>query len=339
LTVLLFPPSLIVWFLFFVTLASIKQSAQKSPQSYDLSQIVPLYIITALVWLIIVGSGAYFLGRAYAAEYYFKNFLVSFNKNKGEDAYRYLRQAIISNPYIESYRISFSQLHLLIANNLAIKIRNQKTEKDQAGKQTEQQETDRQNFSQSIQLAISEAKGAVSLNPQNARNWENLAEIYRNIIGFTQGADVWTISAYQRAIVADPQNPNYRLNLGGVYYSLASYDDAKNMFQQTVVLKPDWPNAYYNLAWASYQKKDYQQAVNAMEGVLRLLDPVKNKDDYNKAKKELEDFKTKVSQEQPSTEEGTKKEQNAENLNLPSPIPTVNQPPIQLPKEASPEAK
>ena len=93
---------------------------------------------------------------------------------------------------MEKYHIDFSRLNLLIANNIARKDKDKITEQD------------RQTIAQAIQAAIAEAKNVVALNPQRSTNWENLALIYRNIINVAQGADQWTIAAYQRAIVTDP---------------------------------------------------------------------------------------------------------------------------------------
>jgi len=326
----LFPPSLITWFLFFVVIG-LEGAKMPVSNELDLSFLLPLYLGIVLFSFIFLTGFGYLLGRSYAAEIYFKKALDGIVKNDAKQAYENMRQAIILNPYIERFRLNFSQLNLLLANNIAAKA-SQPQGKDQKPSQLSEQ--DRQNISQAIQAAIAEGKAAISLNPQKAQNWENLAQIYRNIINTAQGADVWTISAYQRAIVADPQNPVYRLNLGGVYYSLGNFEEASKIFEQAVVLKPDWPNAYYNLAWANFQKQKYQEAVSAMENVIRLLDPKKDKADYDKAKKELEEFKKKLpKEEKQATEEG----KTQPKLTLPSPIPTTT-PQIQLPKEASPEA-
>jgi tetratricopeptide (TPR) repeat protein len=288
--------------------------------------------IVLFSFIFLTGFG-YLLGRSYLAEIYFKKALDGIVKNDAKQGYENMRKAIILNPYIERFRLNFSQLNLLLANNIAAKANQQPQGKNQKPYQLTEQ--DRQNISQAIQAAIAEGKAAVTLNPQKALNWENLAQIYRNIINTAQGADVWTISAYQRAIVSDPQNPIYRLNLGGVYYSLGNYEEAAKIFEQAVILKPDWPNAYYNLAWANFQKQKYQEAVSAMENVIRLLDPKKDKADYDKVKKELEEFKKKLPQEEKqATEEG----KTQPKLTLPSPIPTTT-PQIQLPEEASPEAR
>jgi len=332
---LLFPPSLITWFLLFVVLAELSSKdvvTHVVTKEINLTELLPFYIVTIIFSLIFIGGGSYLLGRAYASEVYFKTALDGIVKNDAKQAYDNMRNAIILNPFIERYRINFSQLNLILANNIAQKA-GQPQGKDQ--KPYELTEQDRQNISQAIQAAISEAKAAVSLNSQKALNWENLAEIYRNIINTAQGADVWTISSYQRAIVSDPQNPVYRLNLGGVYYSLGNFEEATKIFEQAVVLKPDWPNAYYNLAWANYQKQNYQAAVSAMENVVRLLDPKKDKIDFEKAQKELEEFKKQLPKEEKET---TQEAVTQPRLTLPSPIPT-GQPKIELPKEASPEAQ
>jgi tetratricopeptide (TPR) repeat protein len=334
--VLFFPPSLPVFFLFFITLTFIANSNQFQPASpklqrgepistnsneFDLSNLMPVYLGIVIISLVFIAGTGYLLGRAYASEIYFKKGLDGFAKNDAKQVYDNMRQAIILNPYIERFRINFSQTNLLIANNIASK------------KQEEITDQDRQNISQGIQAAIAEAKAAASLNPQKAGSWENLAGIYRNILNVAQGADVWTISAYQRAIVSDPQNPIYRLNLGGVYYSLGNYEEAVKLFEQSVGLKPDWSNAHYNLAWALYQRKDYQRAASEMQNVSSLIDP--KSEDFKKVQKDLEEFKKMLPKEEATAAGELKPGQ----LSLPTPPTATVEPKIQLPKEASPEAK
>ncbi len=333
---LIFPPSFITFFLLFIFLSQISsinhQLLSVKSKYFDLSEIPPLYFgITIVSFTLIIGTG-YLLGRSYAAEYFFKKSLDGFYKNNGKQAYENLRQAIILNPYIERFRINFSQINLIIANNIAAKA-NQPQEKDKKPQSLTEQ--DRQNITQAIQAAIAESKATITLNPQKAGNWENLALVYRNIINTAQGADVWSISAYQRAIVADPQNPIYRLNLGGLYYSLGNYEEAVKLFEQAVILKPDWANAHYNLAWADYQRQNYQRAVSGMQNVLSLLNPQKDKADYEKAQKDLEEFKKKI----PKEEAEATKNKEPSKLNLPTPLSATLEPKIKLPNEASPEAK
>ena len=323
-----FPPSLIIWFLFFIVLGWISQQSNNETmkQSTDLSNLMPIYIGTVVISFgLIIGAG-YFLGRAYASEYYFKKSFDGVTNNNIKQVYDNQRQAIIFNPYIERFRSNFAQTNLLIASNLAQK---------KSDKITDQ---DKQTITQAIQAGIAEAKAVVSLNPQKADGWQNLAAIYLNIINAAQGADTWTISAYQRAIVADPQNPTYRVGIGGVYYSQKKYDDALRFFEQAVSIKPDWPNANYNYAWANFQVKNYPQAVNAMQNTLSLLDKKTNKVDYEKVQKELEEFKKMLPKEEASVEQQGE-ENSSGSLNLPTQPTTQISPKLELPKEASPEAK
>ncbi|KXK10244.1 MAG: Tetratricopeptide repeat protein [Microgenomates bacterium OLB23] len=237
--------------------------------SIDLQSLPLLYLSISLILLVAVGAGGYFASRAYAAEMQFKDSLDAVRANDGQKVYNSLVQAIRINPYIERYHVQMSQVNLLLANNLA-----QKKEK-----LTDQE---RQDIARFIQIAISEAKVPVQLNPQKVGYWNNLALVYRNIINVAEGAEAWTVASYRRAILQDPNNPLIRLNLGGVFYSLKDYTEAENQFRAAAGLKPDWPNAYYNLAWAQFQGKKYDDAIVNMENVLKTLD--KKSEDYKKAK-------------------------------------------------------
>lgn len=338
-----FPISLPVIFLLFLTIAYVAstQHSHESSSNFDLANLLPVYLGMVIVGLLLVGSSAYLMGRSYMAEAYFKRSLDGITKNNAKILYDNQRMAVITNSYIERFRINFAQTNLLIANNVAAKVQpaaGQTQTPEEAQKAAAAlTEEDKQTIGQAIQNAIAEAKAAVALNPQKATNWENLAAIYRNVLSVAQGADVWTISSYQRAIVADPQNPSYRLNLGGVYYTLGNYDEARNLFQQSIAVKPDWPNAHYNYAWASYQKADYQNAAAAMQNVLTLIDPKTAKADYDRAAKDLEEFKKKL----PTTETATPSAevQQPNQLSLPTPPQPAIEPKIELPKTASPEAR
>jgi len=321
------PPSLIVWFLLFIVISLIASNFnQFQPISTNFNDVLPIYIGIIVISLALIGTSGYFLGRSYLSEFYFKKSVDGITKNNLKEVYDNQRQAIILNPYIERFRSSFSQTNLVIANNLSSKIKDNKIS-----------ETDRQIITQAIQSGIAEAKAVVSLNPQRADGWQNLATIYLNIINTAKDADVWTISAYQRAIISDPQNPTYRIGLGGVYYSQKKYEDALRFFEQAVSIKPDWPNGVYNYAWANFQLKKYPEAVNALQNTLNLINSKTNKADYEKVQKELEEFKKMLPKEEVKTDNVDKPTES--NLNLPTPPMTEISPRLELQKEASPEAK
>jgi len=314
-----FPPSFSVFFLLFVVLALISEKDTSVTNVAPAIDSPIFYIGFSAVMIIVVGVAMFFLGRGYVAEYYFQKSIQGIAKNDARIAYDYMRKARSANPYEERYIINFSQVNLLIAENIARK---------PADKITSQ---DRQTIAQAVQAAISEGKELIKLNPQKAQYWENLALVYKNIITIAKGADVWAISSYQRAIVLDPTNPNYALNLGGIYYLLGQYDQSTKMFQQSLADKPNWPNAYYNLAWSYYQSKEYDKAVNAMEATISLLDAKASAADWQKARSDLDSFKKQLTEAKQPVKTG--------DLNLPEkPVPDLK-PKLDLPKDASPTAR
>lgn len=245
-----------------------------------------LYLIPTL-FILLLSFSFYLLARASLAEYYFKKSLKS---KTVKEIYDYQKLSITTNPYIEKYRIRFSQTNLIIANSLMDKAKNQEAS-ESSNIINEMSPQDKQTATKAIQAAIEEAKAAVKLDHQNPTNWANLGNTYRNLLNIAENADSWAISSYQRAIIIDPQNPDYRLALGGVYYLLKKHDEAIKTFQQAVELKPDWPNPYYNLAWAYYQKGEKQKAIANMEITISLLSSQNNSSELSKAQKDLEEFK------------------------------------------------
>lgn len=271
------------------------------------------------IGLVLIILSFYFWGGVYAADIAFRNSLTALEKNQGAQVYNAQVRAISLNPYNPNYRRAYSQTNFALANSIA--------------GQAELTDQDRTNISQLIQQAIYEAKVATVLNPTEATNWENLAQIYRNLINFAQGADQWAIAAYRQAIVTDPINPRIRLNLGGLFYGLGNYEAATRQFQNAVDLKPDYANGYYNLSAAYREREMYQEAYLAMQAVLNILPA--DSPDYQKAKNELDELAGKL----PAPKEATpSEEEKAPVLTEPSPLPSpVIKPPIELPEEAAPE--
>lgn len=315
-----FPPSFAVLFMFFITLALINHHKhghlKQIHAKADLSQAAPFGASVSSAIIIIVIIIGILLARTYYAEFLYKSALNNLTSANYEKAYNNLREAISANPFIERFRLRFSQINLLIAINIA---------RSAEGEITAEQ---RQRISQAIQAAITEAKSAVALNTNRATNWENLALVYRNILSVAEGADGWTISAYQRAIIADPSNPSLRINLGGVYYALENFKEAEKSFQQAINLKPNLANAHYNLAWTYAKQNDYKAAVETMNQVLSLTN--NQSTDYKKAQNELEDFKSKIGSSEEEINQSTSSA--GQNLRLqPSPGVEVS-PKIEIPE-------
>jgi len=315
---LLLPLNQAFWFLIFTAVYLLKE--EKEPRKFDLKELDIFAYATGLIISILVIIGGFFYYRVIFSEYLLRQAVYAAQNNQAQKVYELQNKAIVNNPYSPVARNHFIQTNLILANSLASK--------------KKPTETDQQQYTALIQQAITNARDIVTLNPQQAAPWANLAEVYRYLIRLqVKEADVWTITSYQRAIAADPNNPLYRFSLGAVYYGLGNYDEAVRFFEQAIGLKSDVANYYYNLAYAHYQRQDFVKAVNAMEAALQYVE--KGTDDYKKAKKELAEFKTKL----PKTEEGIAEEElNPETLSEPEVLPT-GKPEIELPKESAPPEK
>ncbi|MBI2007217.1 MAG: tetratricopeptide repeat protein, partial [Candidatus Blackburnbacteria bacterium] len=270
----------------------------------------------ALVSLSGLALVLYFGRDIYAGEMAYRRGLNAVLANDGIRAYNSMIEAINKNPRFDGYRISYSQINLALANNIAAK----KDLTDQ----------ERQTVSQLIQQAIAQAKSGVSLNQKRSENWGNLARIYQSLIPAAQGADQFAIATYQQAIALDPVNPELRIALGGVFYGLGRYEDAARVFELAVAAKPNHANAHYNLASALREKKDTGRAVGEMEQVLQLVDVTSQ--DYKTAQAELDKLRGKLKEEQEATRAA-----QPETLKGPSaPTGPEIEPPIALPAESAP---
>lgn len=344
---LVLPPSFGSYSILFVYLAALAQKsmqyAKEPVEEFHLNKLPVLWLGIPLIMLMLTGVIAYYAGNVYAAEIHFKRSIDALRINDGKSVYENLQKAVQMNPRNERYRAQFAQLNLLLANNIARKAQQDQATDPKAGdkpdnKENQLSQQDRQAIGQFVQQAISEGKALVALNPARASHWNTLAVIYRNIINVAEGAQAWTIAAYQEAIRRDPNNPQLYLNLGGVYYGQGDYESATTHFQRAVALKPNWANAHYNLAWAHYQNGKHQESVAVMKNVLLLID--KKSKDYKAAQDNLKVFEEKAAE---ATDESKIKpvepvtKPDTQPLSLPATPEAVLSPALKLPQDSGPE--
>jgi tetratricopeptide (TPR) repeat protein len=282
---------------------------------------------TILPWVyaslnfIIIGLFWFFAGRMYQAAVLTKKAINTLN-TEAVASYNYQSQAYNLDPTNPTYRINFSQTSLALANSLA--------------QRQDLSDQDKKDLAQLVEQAIREAKNATTLDPVNVFAWENLANLYRQLLNFAEGASDWTIASYSQAISLDPTNPALRLDIGGVLLSLKDYDNAVKFFEQAIERKSDWANAHYNLSSAYKAKENYPRALAEMRIVVQLLDP--NTEDYQKAQDELQELENMVPATTPSspTEPGITPAPEDIQLVTPTPIPSPVEP-VDLPDDAGPD--
>jgi tetratricopeptide (TPR) repeat protein len=259
--------------------------ASTSNRQFDL-----LPVIVFVVFLIAAAPVAFQLYTTVAADYYHRQALAQANKS-GTQTYQSLQKAESLNPVIDLYRVDMAQTNFALAN--AIVARAAST--NQSSPSAALTDQDKQTIQTLLSQSINEGRVSVALSPRSPRNWEVLASIYRNITGVAQNALAFSLDAYGRAIQRDPLNPTLRLNVGGIYYSVKSYDLAIRFFTDAANLKPDYANAYYNLAIALRDKGDFQNAaVVAQQTVALLQKNNPNGQDAKVAAQLLKDLKAKV---------------------------------------------
>jgi len=271
---------------------------------------IPSLTLGVLILAGVVAAN-YFGIKVMTAEVTFTKAITALSQNNAKDTYNLVSLAVNQNPKVDRYHASLAQVDMALAQSLA----SQKTVSD-ANKQT---------ITQLVQQAINEGKATVILNPGRSGNWEVLAQIYRAIMPFAQGADNFAIQTYTQAVALDPTSPDLRISLGGVYYALGRFDDAISSFKLAVLAKPDFANAHYNLAIAYREKKDFDNAIAEINIVLTLV--AKDSNDYTVAQGVLADLQK------------NKPAGSSDNLTAPQTKQTSTiKPPIQLPSDSTPPA-
>lgn len=267
----------------YIKLGTIKSSGDNG-FTFD---IMPVILIVVMGVLGVV-SGYYLINFTRADIYHRQAILAAANSDI-KSAYDHLANAERLNPYNDLYRVDLAQIDFNIAN--AIASAKGPTESSPSGSLTEDDKTSIRGF---LEQSIAASRNAVTINPRSASNWIALGSIYRQISGVAQNAIDVALNAYSMAIERDPMNPALRLNIGGVYYSIKSYDMAIRFFTDAIKLKVDYPNAYYNLSIALRDKGDLVAAQQVAERLVVVLQKDTKSPDYKTATEYLADLKARI---------------------------------------------
>lgn len=275
------------------SLLTIKKIFKQNTSRVKTNFLIPLLFFILII--IFSTASVYYTAIYILSDSYFQTAISAANSNNGNLAYQTEVKAINIFPYRDIYYQLFSQTNILIANSLA------SLQKNQIKTQATKTQTTIINL---IQQAISASKTAVGISPLKVSNWQNLASVYKSIIGVGKNADTFAIQSIKQAILIDPNNPQEYITLGGIYYQIGDYNNAIFAFQSAISLKPDFANAYYNLGHAFEQKKDLTDALIALKNVKTLVksDPINLK----KINTEILDLEAQIKNNQPANAQQTK---------------------------------
>lgn len=280
-------------------------------------------LFSAFVVFGLPGSGAGLsLSRFFSSDITFQKALFAASQNNAQETLQLQGAAIKTFPNRDSYHRVFSQTNLTIANFIAQRGRNATPSGQQVSSPSGGlSDQDRQTIISLVRQSINSGRIATTLSPLNVVNWENLSNVYRNLIGFAQNADQFAIASAQQAVALDQNNPLLHIHLGGIFFQLKQYDNAIGEFVTAAKLKPDLANAYYNLGHAFEAKGDTDSLKNALPAYQTVRSLVKSdSDDFKKIEEEIAALQKKIPQPtaQEKLETSTSSEQQ-EPLRISSP--------------------
>jgi len=230
----------------------------------------------------------------------------------GIETYNLQTEAIAEYPYRSDFYRIFSQVNLVLASNLV--------QAQQPG--TEPSQEVQQNILGLLQQSINSARQAVTLSPLTVSNWQNLGQIYRNLIGVGENAEQFAVASYNQAINLNPANPALRIELGGIYYQLEQWDLAQQQFLVATQLKSDYANAYYNLGKAYEQKGDLTTALQQFQVVRQLV--ANDKPNLDTINEEIAALEAKIGEQ--ASNEGESREPSEDDSPLAVPTPAAEFP-------------
>ncbi|PJE52320.1 hypothetical protein COV28_00265, partial [candidate division WWE3 bacterium CG10_big_fil_rev_8_21_14_0_10_48_23] len=261
-------------FLLLLALASAVQFAeQPSEQEVKPGKQGYLALGLAVLFALFLSLGVY---RIFAAEFSHRQAITAFQKQDLQRSYNLELRALSHLSWQDQYHTSLAQISFTWANQLASK--------------QDLTDEERSNIQYLVSQAIAEAKRATDLSPLDVGNWEVLAQTYRNLIGFAQGAEDWAANAYLQAINLDLFNPVLRVNFGGLFYQQQDFERAIEQFRAAVNLKNNFANAHYNLGRAYTETGKTDLAITEIETALRLTP--EDTPGYEEAKAILEQLKS-----------------------------------------------
>jgi len=284
-----------------ITFGDIVTTTSGSRQSESTSLPV-LPLITGLLFVVIaVLGGRYIIKDIQSNLAYAESVQLVVQNAPVLDIYNAQRNAIALNPRRDVYRRAYANTNISTAQVVA------------AEKGESITDTERQEVIQLIQQALREVRVATELlHSYSALNWQTRGRIYQSLLGVANGASDWALQGFQQAVILSPQDPQLRVDLGGLFFALATTtvsdegtigeEPGENIpsapetrqanlfraisaFQDGIRLKSDFIPAHYNLALAYKENGNDDLALRSFETTLGLLE--EGTADYERVSQEI----------------------------------------------------
>ncbi len=167
-----------------------------------------------------------------------------------------LQEAIRLNPYQPRYQMVMSRVFLA---------------KTQEGLASLPAGGDQTAIAQDLSWTNNFAISAANTAPSQISAWQNLAEIYQNMMVMSQEREqfaILAIDALKKASELEPRNPGIYTDIGNLYLVLAKKDEARAEFEKAVRQKLDFAPANINLALMLEEEGRVDEAIAKLEWLL-----------------------------------------------------------------------
>ena len=275
---LLYPFNMTLMFMAYIVLAlAVLTLWGNTTRVYDAEHNIAVSLASSLGFiggLILVLVGAYFGVSAYVADVQYAKALTEQDIGKASAG---LVSAVNWNGQSDTYYRTASQASLgLLGQELNKK----------ADPKDTQQSARIQNYMGS---AINLAKKATDLGPRESLNWNNLGNVYQNLLGLVGGVDALSASAYQKAAELRPGDPAFYNSIGNLYLTEsqllrqsasgnkdsaqliqqanASLAVAETNFKKAVDMSSNFGLAIYNLGIVYDQQGKLADAIKQLEKI------------------------------------------------------------------------
>lgn len=268
----------VFWLLFSIYLAESSVFKEKVYNLRKSSTVLLIGSFSFVIVIILMVGFIYIGGTRFVAEIAYKNGLnlIQVKGDLDNGINKIIRSTVI-NPYEDRTYQALSQLFVIKMNR-----------DSQLANITAQE---RLNLVQVDAInAINSAVRATTLSPKNVANWLVRGQVYRQVIGFINGADDWAESSYQESLKLEPANPFTYTEWGRVLINRATLlanqgkkdkatqeaivgylTEALKKFDQAIEVKPDYAPAHFESATIYNQLGKLNEAIAKMEINRQLL--------------------------------------------------------------------
>jgi len=270
-TLFVFPPSIVQFVFVFLALGLMMSESSAREISFLNVSKTKSFLTFITFTVFIVGSMAlsYLVCQKYVAAVYYKKGISAYNQS-GDliESLVNINRASALDPESDQYLRAFSRVLLLDVGDLIGKSKDDVSKASESGSRIQNE----------ISLAVQTARKATVINPADSLNWNNLANVYENIMLLTSGADKFAAENYKKAIQLDPQNPAGYVDLARVLLSTADYnkdkdkylwqksiEEAKSSLEKSLELKADYATPRFMIALIYAREGKTQDAIGKME--------------------------------------------------------------------------